>query len=69
MILAVHNIIFPTFDSKITINEYKIRFSQKLRMLPLDWPELHYRLAEGVFEKMFVLHHLLRLIHGGSYWT
>ncbi|MBW2664170.1 MAG: hypothetical protein JRD93_19885 [Deltaproteobacteria bacterium] len=35
MIWAVNNIVFPNFDSKITVNTYKIRFGQKLRMLPL----------------------------------
>ena len=34
MILTANNIIFPTSDSKITINTYEIRLSQKLRMLP-----------------------------------
>ena len=34
MILAVNNIVFPNFDSKITINTYKIRLGQKLRMHP-----------------------------------
>ena len=33
MILAVNNVIFPNSDSKITINTYKIRLGQKLRML------------------------------------
>jgi hypothetical protein len=35
VIWAVNNIVFPQFDSKITINTYKIRFGQKLRMHPL----------------------------------
>ena len=36
MIWAVNNIVFPHFDLKITINTYKIRFGQKLRMHPVD---------------------------------
>ena len=34
MILAENNVVFPNSDSKITINTYKIRLGQKLRMLP-----------------------------------
>ena len=33
MILAENNVVFPNSDSKITINTYKIRLGQKLRML------------------------------------
>ena len=43
MILAENNVVFPNSDSKITINTYKIRLGQKLRMLPNDkgsWPIL-----------------------------
>ena len=36
MIWAVNNIVFPHFDLKITINTYKIRFGQKLRIHPVD---------------------------------
>ena len=36
MILAENNVVFPNSDSKITINTYKIRLGQKLRMLPID---------------------------------
>ena len=38
MILAENNVVFPNSDSKITINTYKIRLGQKLRMLPVSFP-------------------------------
>ena len=53
MIWAVNNIVFPNFDLKITINTYKIRFGQKLRMLPsiavMNNPKAGYRPAHYLF--------------------
>ena len=40
MILAENNVVFPNSDSKITINTYKIRLGQKLRMLPNAYSSL-----------------------------
>ena len=48
MILAENNVVFPNSDSKITINTYKIRLGQKLRMLP--YGEIYDLSKDGPFE-------------------
>ena len=52
MILAVNNIVFPNSDSKITINTYKIRLGQKLRMLPWILQLLAAFIAVQLFNRL-----------------